>query len=212
MRAITSELVALHTHNTARMMVEVFSGLRTPKPMPPSISDCYYTMGEFVTELPDPHVAKISSHFIVAHNFCAEDLITLLLVCRWCDENKVMPKVFDGSLRESRGMIDDYLREKRWAHFAETLYEMCDKDSLRRIEKSDDDPIGFFTESLCRLSLSGTLDSYDGSPPHPASFIFYTGDKKAPFAMSAWGSNYLRTYLAILGGQEPPENDLGHSL
>ena len=201
MRTITSELIALHTHNTAMMMAEVFSGLRTAKPMPPSKDSCFYTMGKFVTELPNPDVATISSHFIVAPDFSTDDIVTLMLLHRWCSENGVIKKVFDGMLKESREDPYNFLITQQGKNFVGTLYEMCDEDSLQRIEKrTSDHPMYFFANSLSRLCVTGTWDEYDGSPPHIASFSFYTTDKNVPFALNTWGVNYLNTYVAIMGG------------
>ena len=204
-RAITPELMALHTHNTAMMMVEVFSGLRTAKPMPPSKESNFYTMGEFVTELPNPNVAKISSHFIVTPDFSTDDIVTLMLLHRWCNKNGVTKKVFDGILKESREDPYNFLITQQGKDFVGLLYEMCDDDSLQAIEKrTSDHPMYFLANSLSRLCLTGTWDEYDGSPPHIATFGFHTVDKNIPFALTYWGVNYLNTYVKTMGGEIAP--------
>ncbi len=200
-RAITSDLMALHTRNTAMMMTEVFSGLRTPQPMPPAKDSCFYTTGKFVTELPDPNVAKISSYFIVTKDFSKDDIITLMLLYKWCNKNKVTEKVFDGALKENMVDPHNFLITQQGKEFVGTLYEMCDDDSLRVIEKNTSDhPMYFLANSLSRLCLTGTWDEYDDSPPHIATFGFHTVDENIPFALNTWGVNYLNTYVAMISG------------
>ena len=201
-RAITSELMALHAHNTAQMMIEAFSGLRAPKPMPPSKESNFYTMGEFVTELPNPNVARISSHFVVPPSFSTDDIVTLMQLHRWCNENGVTQKVFNGAIKENRDNPRNFLITQQGKEFVGTIYEMCDRDFLQRVEKkTSDHPMYFLANSLNRLCVTGTLDEYDGSSPFMASFSFYTGDKNAPFALNTWGVNYLNTYVAIMSGE-----------
>ena len=200
-RAITWELMAMHAHNTAMMMVEVFSGLRTAKPMPQEKKSDFLTMGEFVTELADPNVAKISSHFVVTPDFSTDDIVTLLSLYRWCNENGVTQKVFDGVLQVGAKDPYNFLISQQGREFVEKLYEICDEKSMQRIEKrTSKHPIHFLASSLSRCGVTGTWDEYDGSSPHIAAFAFYTGDKNTPFALTHWGTNYLNTYISILGG------------
>ena len=204
-RAITPELVALHSYNTAVMMREVFSGLRTPKPMPPEKRSAYLTMGEFVTELPDPRVAKISSHFIVMPNFSTDDIVTLLLLHRWCNENGITQKVFSRKFKDIllEGRISgpgDALRTDKGIDFIKTIDKMCDEQSRERIEKRTSEPsVLFFANSILRWCMCGTHDEFDGSP-NIAPFIFCTDNEDVPVALTFWGTNAMNAYIAIMGG------------
>lgn len=207
-RAITPELVALHSYNTAVMMREVFSGLRTPKPMPPEKRSAYLTMGEFVTELPDPALARISSHFIVTPNFSTDDIVTLLLLHSWCNENGVTRKVFCRKFKDVllSGKIRDpgeVLRTDKGVDFIKTIDKMCDDKSRWRIEKRTSEPsVLFFVSSILRWCMCGTHDEYDGSP-NIAPFIFCTDNEDTPVAITVWGANTMNAYLAIMGGGVP---------